>query len=435
MMEQRNNVFQNAKWIVGCRALQALIQMVIGMLTARYLGPSDYGLINYAASVTAFVTPFMQLGLQATLVQEYIREPGKNGEILGTSMGMTICSGLLSMLGVTGFSLVANWGEQTTIAVCTLYSITLVFQAMELMQYWFQARMLSKYSSLAMLGAYLAVSAYKLWLLACGKSVYWFALSHAVEYAAAGGAMLLLWHRAGGEGPRFSWERAKSLLSRGRYYIVAALMVTVFHNTDHIMLKLMAGNVENGFYTTAITCSCVANFAYYGIIDAARPVILESRKQSLSGFERRITGLYSLILWISLAQSLLFTWLAEPIVLFLYGQEYLPAVAVLRVIVWQMPFSYAGAVRNVWILGTEQHSILWKVNLCGVGANVILNVLMIPRWGAWGAAAASALTQLFTNVLVGFLMPRLRQNNLLLLKGLNPRYMLELSGIDPGKPA
>jgi len=425
-MKQNNSIFENAKWIIGCKIAQALFQLVIGMLTARYLGPSDYGLINYAASLTAFAAPFMQLGLQSTLVQEYIRSPEKNGEILGTSMVMTLGSGLLSILGVIGFSLAANWGETATILVCALYSITLLCQAMELIQYWFQAKMLSKYSSLAMLGAYLVVSAYKVFLLVSGKSVYWFALSHAVEYGGAGILMFAVQRRIDNQRLRFSRELAKELFSRSRYYIAATLMVTVFHNTDHIMLKLISGNVENGFYTTAITCSCVANFVYYGIFDAARPAILESRQKSEHAFETNMTRLYSVILWLSLAQSLVFTVFAELIVKILYGQAYMPAVPVLRVLVWQLAFSYMGTARNIWILGTEQHGILWKVNLCGVAANVLLNALMIPAWGACGAALASALTQFFTNFVVGFLMPPLRRNNQLLLKSLDPRHILAL---------
>ena len=106
------------KWIIGCKIAQAVIQLIIGMLTARYLGPANYGLVNYAASITAFATPFMQLGLQSTLVQEYIHAPQKNGEILGTSMAMSLISGAFSMLGVIGFALVANRGEPITIIVC-----------------------------------------------------------------------------------------------------------------------------------------------------------------------------------------------------------------------------------------------------------------------------------------------------------------------------
>ena len=68
----KNRVVSNAAWIIVCRVIQSLLSLVIGMLTARYLGPAKYGLINYAASLTAFFLPFMQLGLNSILVQEII---------------------------------------------------------------------------------------------------------------------------------------------------------------------------------------------------------------------------------------------------------------------------------------------------------------------------------------------------------------------------
>lgn len=422
-MLQNNKAFHNAKWIIGCKIVQAVMQLIIGMITARYLGPSDYGLINYAASVVAFFTPFMQLGLQYTLVQAYIQNPDNNGEIMGTSMAMTLFSGLVSMLAVISFSLIANWGEKETIIVCALYSITLLCQSMELLQYWFQSKLLSQFSSSAFLVAYIVVFTYKLFLLVTRKSFYWFALSYAIEYGISGLIMFVCHRKLSAQKLRFSLSTAMCLFSRSKYYIIAAMMGTVFHNTDHVMLKLISGNVENGFYTTAFTCTSIANFLYYGIADAFRPVILESQKESEQSFEEKITQLYSVIIWLSIAQSVLSTILAKPIVVLLFGNEYLSAIPVFKLLVWQLMAANAGIVRNIWILGTEQHSILWKINLNGVVSNIILNAIMIPAWGACGAAAASVLTQFVTNCVVGFILPPLRRNNYLMLKGLDIRWI------------
>ena len=256
--------------------------------------------------------------------------------------------------------------------------------------------------------------------------MYWFALAHSVEYCAVGLIMLAMYVRAGGQKLRFSVERAKDIFSRSKYYILASLMVTVFQNTDHVMLKMIAGDAENGFYTTAITCTTVVSFVFAAVIDSARPAILESRTASRTDFESNMSRLYSVIMWMSLAQSVAFTLLAKPMVWILYGEAYLPAVPVLRIITWQTAFSYMGTVRNVWILAEEKHNLLWRINLAGVCANVVLNALAIPVWGACGAAAASVVTQIFTNFIVGFFMKPIRENNRLLIRGLDPRWMLKL---------
>lgn len=422
----KNSVVQNAKWMVICRIAQSLIQLVIGMITARYLGPSNYGLINYVASIVAFVVPIMQLGMTATLVQEYITRPEEEGEVMGTSFLMSCISSLACVVGVISFVAVANCNEKDTIMVAMLYSISVIFQTTELLQYWFQAKLLSKYSSIATLIAYVVVSGYKIFLLASGKSVFWFALSHAVEYAFSGGLFFAVYCYKGGSRPSFSWNLAKAIFAKSKYYIISGLMITVFQNTDHVMLKMMMGNLENGYYTTAITCATVTQFVFRAIIDSARPIILKAEKDSEEVYGQKISNLYTVIIYITTIQAVVFMVMATPMVRILYGQEYLPSVPVLRIIVWQQPFAFIGAVRNIWILKNEKYNLNWRINLCGVVANILLNAAMIPLWGACGAALASVLTQIFTNFLVGFIIPAIRPNNRLLLQGLNPRNLVDI---------
>ena len=422
----QNKIFNNAKWIIVCKIAQSLIQLVIGMISARYLGPSNYGVINYAASLVAFALPVMQLGLPSLLVQGYVNSPEKEGEIMGTCLVMNVVSGLACIVGVISFAMVANHGDRATIVVCTLYSTTILFQALELLQFWFQARLLSKYSSLAALGAYVIVSIYKVYILVVGKSVYWFAVTHSVEYAATGFAMVVLYHKYGSVKWSFSFRLAKEMLSKSKFYILAFMMSKIYQNTDHVMLQNMIGAVENGYYTAAATCTSVVAFIYAAIIDSARPVILESKQKSQERFERNVVRLYAIVCYVCFAQSLCFTVLAKLIVHILYGAEYYAAVPVLQILVWQLAFSYMGSVRNIWILAEEKYSILWRINLTGAIANVVLNALLIPYWGACGAAFASVVSQIITNFVVGFFLKPIRENNRLLVEGLRPRALIEV---------
>lgn len=422
----QNKVFNNAKWIIACKIVQSLIQFVVGMLSARYLGPSNYGLINYAAAITAFFLPIMHLGLDSTLVREYCDNPDQQGKILGTALAMNMASAVACVIGVTSFAAVANRSDRVTILVCALYSTSLFFQAIEMLQYWFQAKLLSKYSSIAMLCSYVVVSVYKICLLISGKSVYWFALSHVVEYGVTGLLLLIAYRKNSIQRICFSYQTAKELFRKSRYYIIAMLMVVLYGKTGSILLTLIYNETENGYFATAITCTCISLFVFNAIIDTARPVILDSKKESPEACERNVIRTYALTTWLSIAQSVFFTLFAGPVIKILYGADYLPAVPVLRILCWQSAFSYMGYVRNIWILAEEKHNQLWKINLCGVVANVLLNALMIPLWGACGAALASVLTQFVTNFVVGFFMKSIHRNNVLLLRGLNPKYILEL---------
>ena len=162
-----NRVINNVKWVVICKTIQSVTQLVIGMLTARYLGPDNYGLINYAKSVIAFAVPFMRLGLDITLTKELVDSPEQQDQVMGTALVMEMVSSLVCLGAVTGFVSVFNHGEPQTIAVCVLYGISLFFQAVELIQHWFHSNLKSKYPSVAALISYGVVSLIKIKVLIC----------------------------------------------------------------------------------------------------------------------------------------------------------------------------------------------------------------------------------------------------------------------------
>jgi len=424
-----NKVINNASWIVACKIAQSLLQLVVGMLCARYLGPSNYGLISYAASVVAFALPIMRLGFNATMVHEFVETPEKEGEIIGTSLVLNILSSVLGIIGVSAFSAFANAGDTTTILVCVLYSFSLFFAAVEMIQYWYQYKLLAKYSSLIMFFAYIIVSVYRIYLLVTSKSVYWFALTNSLDYGIIGVSLIILYFKKGNTKFSFSLKRAKTMLSKSKHYIFSSLMVVIFQSTDHIMLTMMDSEEQNGFYTAAITTAAVVQFVYTAIIDSFRPMILSSKKEGSSDYGKLVSTLYGVITYLSLAQSIVFSLLANVIIYILYGDGYSASVPVLRILIWFIVFSYMGSVRNVWILAEQKQKYLWIINLSGALFNVVLNAVMIPYWGACGAAFASLLTQIFTNFILGFIIKPIRENNKYLLKGLNPVFIIKESKI------
>ena len=421
-----NRILKNATWIITCKIVQSLLNLLIGLITARYLGPSNYGVISYVASVVAFAMPLMQLGLKHTLVKEFVKSPEREGAILGTSLVLNIISSIFCMIGCIAFVMLVNAGERETIIVCALYSLTLLFNATEMTQFWFQSKLLSKYPSIAALVAYIAVAIYKIYLLVTQKSVIWFAFSNAIDYFLISVILMVIYKKVGGQRLSVDWRIGKALFSASKYYIIPSLMVVIFQNTDRIMIKLMIGENETGLYSAAITCIGISAFVFSAIMDSARPVILEEKERNLELYEKRMIQLYSIITCLSLAQSIGMTVLAKPIVFLLYGTEYSKTAGILAVAVWYNTFGHYGSVRNIWILAENKQKYLTAINVIGAAANVLLNLCLIPIFGAVGAAVASVITQFFTNVIIGFIFKPIRENNKLMIKGLNPKYMVEM---------
>lgn len=420
-----NSVLKNASWIVGCKIIQSVISFVIGMITARYLGPGQYGLISYAASVVAFFQPLVKLGFDATLVQAFINEPNEEGKVLGTALGLSIAASLASVVGILAFVFCVHAGEKETMILCVLYSFLLLFQACEMTQYWFQAKLKSKYPSICALIAYICVCAYKIYILVAEKGVGWFAMSHVIEVAIISMLLLILYVKTGGKRLSFSLSLGKSLLQKSKYYIWAGLMVVLFQQTDKIMLNLMLGKTETGYYSAALTCVGITAFVFAAIIESARPAILEAYNVSKQIFEKRMVLLFSVITFLSVGQSLLMTAFAQPIIQILYGNKYAPSIGILRISVWFITFGYYGMVRNIWILAEEKQKWLLPMNIGGAVFNIMGNFVFIPLLGAKGAALSSVLTQLFTNVVLCYAIKAMRPVGKMMIESLNPKYLLQ----------
>lgn len=423
----KNKNASNAIWIIAGKIAQSVIALVVNMFTARYLGPSNYGLISYAASIVAFVVPIMNLGFSNVLVQEQTNHPEEEGKIYGSSILLSIISSFACIIGVTSYTFIVDAGETVTNYVVILYSIMLIFQATELIQYWFQAKLLSKYMSIISLIAYVLVAGYKILLLVLGANVYYFAVSNSLDYCLIAIMLFIAYKKLGGAKLEFSSSVVKRMFNSSKHYIVSSLMVTVFAQTDRIMLKLMIDEAAVGYYTAAVTCAGLTSFVFSAIIDSMRPTIFAHKKNNnVVSYEKNIARTYCLVIYLALAQSVFMTLLAKYIIGILYGEAYSSSVSALQIIVWYTTFSYMGSVRNIWILGENKQKYLWILNIGGAVTNIALNFIFIPLLGINGAALASLITQAFTNIVMNVIVWPLRHNNKLILQGLNPMLIFGL---------
>lgn len=421
-----NKIIKNASWIIFCKIVQVVLNLVVSMITARYLGPSNYGIINYAASIVTFFVPVVQLGINCVLVQMFVERPEENGKIIGTSTIATSISSLLGVVCIWAFTSVANYGETDTILVCTLYSVSMFFQMTEMIQYWYQSKLLSKYVSIVSLISQAVVSIYKIYIILSGKNIYWFAIVNSFDFLIISIGLFYIYRKIGGQKLSFSFALAKEMIVRSRHFIISGLMVSIFTQTDRIMLKLMVDDAESGFYSAALTCSGMLVFLATAIIDSMRPILFENKKSDQFLYHKNTVRLYSILIYVALCQSLALTAFSEPIIQMFFGEDYLPSIAVLRIISWCSIFSYLGGARGIWFLSEGKEKYLLLTNSVGAIMNIILNLVFIPMLGACGAALTSLLTQFLTNFVLNFVMKPLRENGKWMAEALNPKVLLDI---------
>jgi O-antigen/teichoic acid export membrane protein len=93
-------------------------------------------------------------------------------------------------------------------------------------------------------------------------------------------------------------------------------------------------------------------------------------------------------------------WLAGPIVALLFGESYAPSVVPLQVLSAGALFVFCTWILHAAAIATNLDRRLLVTTAVGLGSNVLLNLLLIPRWGIAGAAWATVLAEAATVVLL-----------------------------------
>lgn len=406
----KSKVAKNASWLIAGRVVQMMLSFFVGLLTARYLGPGNYGLISYAGTYTAFFASLCTLGINSIIVKNFIDYPKEEGITLCTAIVLRVISSVASLVAIVGISFVADKGEPVTQIIVFLCAIGMVFQVFDTFNYWFQAKLQSKYSAIATLVAYIAVSSYRIVLLALKKDVQWFALASSIDYIVLACFLTVTYKMQGGPRFKFSWEKGKQLLGESYNFILSGLMVSIYGSTDRFMLKQMINEESVGFYATALALCNMWVFVLAAIIDSVTPPVMQAHGVDNMLYEKRNRQLYAIVFYVSAAVSIGFMLFGGIAIRMLYGEAYMGAVAPLRIITWYTAFSYLGVARNAWIVCEHKQLYLKYLYLGAAITNILLNAILIPRWGASGAAMASLLTQVSTILVFPALIKDLRPN-------------------------
>ena len=410
---------KNAGWLIAGKIGQMVISFVVGVMTARYLGPDNYGLVNYGLAYSAFFAAIANLGINSVLLSEIIKRPKSTGVLLGTSFFFQLLSGALCSLLILLIVSLVDFNEPNTVFVVALCSLSLVFQASEIFNFWFQSKYESKFVSISTLIAYVSTAVYKIVLLVLGKGIYWFAFANSLDILIYGLIIYLFFLAKRGPKLRVDFSVGKELLKLSYHYILASAMIAIYMQTDKFMLKQMSGDSEVGLYSIASNLCVVWAFILTAIIDSVLPTIFKLNKEGdAAGFIRKNKQLYCFVFYVSVFVSLIFLFFGDFIVAILYGDAYAGSGSIMNVLTWCTVFSYLGVARNGWIICREAQKYLKYMYIFAALANVALNFTLIPYLGAIGAAFASLVTQFCTCFIFPLLFKKTKENPILMIKAI-----------------
>lgn len=424
----KNKVVKNASWIIMARVAQMVISLFIGMVTARYLGPSNYGIINYTESIVAFFLSICTLGLDGIIVKELLDRPSEEGNTLGTAIGLRMISSAISVVLIVLLITFLKPRDPLYGYVAFIQSLALMFQSFEIIQYWYQSKLMSKTTAIVQFIAYIGKASYRIVILVLEKDVIWFAAASVIDAALIAVMLFFVYKYDCKQKLHFCLDLGQRMLKCSYHFILSGLMVAIYNQMDKVMLGNMLDDTAVGYYSAASTICNIWAFVLMAIIDSGRPVIMESYSLNREKFKKRLRQLYAVIFWIGVAVSLVLSIGGKLVIRILYGVEYLPAAGSLAILTWYTGFSYLGVARSIWLIceGKQRYEKVFAA--VGAVVNLIMNAVLIPVYGIRGAAAATLFTRIVTDLVAPLVLKNTRENSIIIIEAILLRDVLPTRG-------
>lgn len=410
----------NTGWLFADRILRMGVGLGVGVWVAKFLGPDQFGLFNYAVAFTAIFGAIASLGLDSIAVRELVRTPEQKNQILGTTFVLKLIGGLLVWLLTIGVIILVRRNDGLTQTLVAIIAAGTIFQAGDTIDFWFQSQVQSKYTVAAKNIAFTLIACIKIMLIQMQAPLVAFAWAGLAEIVLgsigltisyqASGNRLLKW--------RFSILHATQLLRDGSPLILSSLMIMLYMRIDQVMLAEILGDKEVGFYSAAVRLAEVWYFIPTAIVSSTFPSIVEARQISETLFFERLQALYRLMASTAYGIAIPTTFLSGWIVQFLFGNAYTKAGPMLAILIWASLFVNLGVARSSFLTAMNWTRLHLLTVFLGSLLNIGLNILLIPATGGVGAAISTCISYWFATHGICFLHRSLHPTALMLSKAI-----------------
>ena len=399
--------FKNTSWLFGEKILRMIVGLFVGIWVARYLGPEQFGLFSYAQSFVGLFTAIATLGLDGIVVRELVKDESRRDELIGTAFWLKIL-GALGVLIVLAIAVNFTSNDSYTNSLVFVIASATIFQSFNVVDMYFQSKVLSKYIVYANVISLFISSIVKITLILNEAPLIAFAWVILFDsfILASGFIYFYLKNRRHNEQPNrysvfdtessFAWKFNKStafsLLKDSWPLILSGIVISIYMKIDQVMIKEMMNAEAVGQYAAAVRLSEAWYFIPMVIASSLFPAIINAKKQSEELYYARLQKLYSLMVWLAIAIALPMTFLSDWVVHFLYGEQYNQAGSVLMIHIWAGVFVFLGVASGKWLLSENLQIFSTVKSSIGMIVNVWLNYILIPKIGVLGAAWATLIS-------------------------------------------
>lgn len=377
------------------QAAVRVFQLVTTLLLARTLGAGGFGDFGYIVAVFTFFQFAGDLGVEKIALREMARNPDRAHSLAGAAMSLRSLLSLAAA-GIAGLFLFLFAPTPRLAWLGALACLSLPFSLGSVYPVFYQANLrvgravrftvLQGFLQASLLVIAIALSARVATLRDSQLElvVTALALSGPAAYA------LFAWTARHEFKPRPSIQPGlwRYFLEQAAPLAFNLFCIMVSLRADQLLLRSIKGAEPLGHYTVALRFMDIFTIVPAVLLLTVFPLM--SRIDGAAGkrLEEAAFWSYKALSLFVLPVALAATVLAEPIMQLLFGAAYLPAARPMAILMWSLFFSYANTVTFDAITAAGMQRVLLRLSAITMILNIGLNVLLIPRYGAVGAAVA-----------------------------------------------
>lgn len=413
MANQPQRIAKNTTFLTAAFIIQKLFSFVYFIFVARMIGVDNIGKYVFALSYTTIFSVFIDLGLSPVLTRESAKDQGKANDYLNNVLGLKIILSALTFLAAVGLINILDYPSITRSLVylagliMILDSFTLSFYAI------FRGFQNLKYESIGIIigqiitvivgtiGLLLKFPLHIIIIALLASSFFNFLFS------------LFLLEKKIKIKPKlaFNEKLIRGLLKIAIPFGIAAIFTRVYGYIDSVLLSILAGDKFVGWYGVAYKLTFALQFIPAAFAAAIFPAMSSyyacSKELLAKTFEKSMFYLIIIALPISFGVLAL----ADKIILKLYGQSFEASIIPLQILITSLIFIFlnypVGSILNACDRQTTN-----TVNIgIAMVATIILNLILIPRFGVIGASISSITSSAILFFLGLYFVPKIIDYN------------------------
>ncbi|HZY80889.1 MAG TPA: flippase [Cyclobacteriaceae bacterium] len=410
---------ENAFWLMAEKGFALAAGMIVGIYVARYLRPEAFGLLNYSISFVGIFSALSTLGLEQIIVRELSRNPERKEELLGTGVFLKLAGSVVLILVMAVFMLFMNQGSFTN-SLIMIIAAAEIFKCFEVVNYFYQSQVRSKYVVRTQLFINLIVSLIKIAMVYLQFPLVAFAAIVMINSVLNGAGYLFTYARRSGRLRDWHFDKklALSLLNESWPLALYGIALHIQARIDQVMLGNLMNNYEVGQYSVALKFIEIFGFVPMVLMSTFTPAVSKAKMISEDLYHARLINFYRLMFVTFLLMAIPIYFFAEDVITLLYGAEYQAAGFLLSLFALRLFFSNMGVGKSIYIVNESMFTYSLLTVVIGAASNIGLNFILIPAYGTVGAIVASMISFTISIFIVDLFFKKAFKNLKLMIRGM-----------------